>query len=100
MTLLLRGRKSIRFALALVLVLDTYILAALVVKLSTEGMSGFVAWIRHLHYVPVPSVSGQPTYQVQSDYRFTALVLVFVLSACAATFVVMRSYMNARRNRE
>ena len=96
----LLNRKSVRFALVLVGILDLYLLAALVEKLTTVGIKGLFAWIRHMHYVPLPSANGEPTYQLQSDYGFTVLIVGIVLVACAVTFFLLRSYSNMARHQD
>jgi hypothetical protein len=96
----LLNRKSIRLALILVGILDLYMLAALGEKLATVGISGLLAWIRHLHYVPLASTSGQTAYQLQPDYGFTVLVVTVVLGACVLTFYLLRSYSNTARHQD
>jgi hypothetical protein len=94
------SRKSVRSALVLVGILDLYLLAAAVEKVATVGIKGLFAWIRHMHYVPLPSANGEPSYQLQSDYGFTLLIVGIVLGAFAATFFLLRSHSNMARHQD
>lgn len=100
MNAFLQNRNSIRLALILVGILDIYLIAELVEKLVTVGITGLFAWIRRLHYVPLPNANGGPTYALQPDYGFTVLIVVVVLGACFLTFFLLKSYSNTARHED
>lgn len=88
--------KTLRTALWLSALLDALIVAVVVLKASRVGVEGLSAWLRHVHLVAVSATNGQATYQLQPDYRFTALYVGAVLGAFVLTFFLLRVYLRNR----
>ena len=90
--------KTFGAVLWLSLLTDVAIVGAIVTKVYRSGIRGLVAWFQQFHLVPISATSGQATYKLEPDYRFTAFYIAVILGAFVLTLFLLRIYLRTRRS--
>ncbi len=89
--------KTLGTVLWLSILADVAIVAAIATKVLRSGIRGLVTWFQQFHLVPVSATSGQATYRLEPDYRFTAFYIAVIFGAFALTLFLLRTHLRSRQ---